>query len=210
MLAEAVTGGRHLTRDELAAELGRAGLLADFGAMLRGAPVRTQRTGHLLMHAELDLVLVSGAPRLSPGGALKQTYALFDERVGRGRAGARRGTGPAGAALFLQPRPRDGQGLLALVRADDGRHPGRTVVATGDGGDGALIRREFDGGTFFMAPAAGRTPRAPRADLLQCYDEMVMGYTPTRGYLQDPAPTHRALPGMPAQTGTAAHCSIRC
>lgn len=69
ILAEAVAGGAHKTREELAGVLEQAGFLAK--ALLRLPP-----------HARGDQQnLVSGAPVRSAGGALKQTYALFDERV---------------------------------------------------------------------------------------------------------------------------------
>ena len=75
MLANAVDGGRHLTRDQLAAQLQDAGFAAT-GLEL----------AYLIMHAEISGVLASGSPVRSPGGALKQTYALFDERVPAGPA----------------------------------------------------------------------------------------------------------------------------
>ena len=72
VLAEAVAGGVHLTREQLAARLQGAGFAAK-GLLL----------AYLIMHAEISGVLVSGAPVRSPGGALRQTYAAFDERVRR-------------------------------------------------------------------------------------------------------------------------------
>ena len=75
VLAEAVRGGHHLTREQLAAQLQDAGFAAT-GLEL----------AYLIMHAEISGVLTSGSPVRSPGGALKQTYALFDERVPAGPA----------------------------------------------------------------------------------------------------------------------------
>ena len=63
VLAAAVADGRHCTRDELASRLTEAGLLQDDGVKLNGAPVRGQRLGHLVFHAEMDRILVSGTPR---------------------------------------------------------------------------------------------------------------------------------------------------
>ncbi|HCN21880.1 MAG TPA: hypothetical protein DIT15_06480, partial [Arthrobacter bacterium] len=75
VLAEAVRGGRHLTREQLATRLQDAGFTATgFGL------------AYLIMHAEISGILASGSPVRSPGGALKQTYALFDERVPAGPA----------------------------------------------------------------------------------------------------------------------------
>lgn len=58
-IAKALTGGRYLTRDELAKHVPR------------GVPM-----AHVMMHAELERVVISGPRRKK-----QFTYALFDERV---------------------------------------------------------------------------------------------------------------------------------
>jgi hypothetical protein len=73
VLAGAVAGGHHLTRGQLAEELRAAGFEAS-----------GLRLAYIIMQAEVSGILASGAPVRSPGGALKQTYALFDERVPAG------------------------------------------------------------------------------------------------------------------------------
>jgi hypothetical protein len=65
VLTKALDGGKQLTRDELGVLLDRAGV-----------DIRPNRLANLLMQAELDGVIVSGARR----GKL-HTYMLFDERV---------------------------------------------------------------------------------------------------------------------------------
>lgn len=65
-LARALSGGKHLTRAELAKALGDAGVRAASG----------QRLAHLMMRAELDAVVCSGGRR-----GKQFTYALLDERV---------------------------------------------------------------------------------------------------------------------------------
>jgi hypothetical protein len=70
VLATAVAGGVHLTREQLADRLQDAGF-----------PATGLALAYLIMHAEISGVLASGAPVRSPGGALRQTYASFDERV---------------------------------------------------------------------------------------------------------------------------------
>lgn len=70
VLADAVRGGRHLTRPEL----GEA--LVDGGVDLAGHAEPGQRLAHLVMHAELEQVLVNGVHR-----GKQRTYALLDERV---------------------------------------------------------------------------------------------------------------------------------
>lgn len=64
-IARALEGGRHLTRTELKDALARAGIVAS-----------TQRLGHLMMQAELDAVICSGARR-----GKQFTYALLAERA---------------------------------------------------------------------------------------------------------------------------------
>jgi hypothetical protein len=206
VLGAAVAGGRQLTRDGLAAELERAGLLEDTGERLNGAPLRGQRLGHMVFHAEMDQVLVSGVPRTSDSGAVRQTYALFDERVpaltadfdrdqalaeltrryfssrgpatvkdcalwsGLTQTDVRRGLAVAGGRSQLQSFNADG---YEFVMAAGHAHPAtKAATAASDAG---------------LAPP-GAAPPAPRIDLIQCYDEYVMGYTPTRHYLGGQAP----------------------
>jgi hypothetical protein len=88
VLAGAVAGGNHLTREQLAVKLQEAGIEAS-----------GLRLAYIIMHAEVSGVLASGTPVRSRGGALKQTYALFDERV------------PAG----LQPAPAREEALAELA-----------------------------------------------------------------------------------------------
>jgi hypothetical protein len=66
VLTEKLRGGRHLTRAEIAVQLTDAGLRAD----------GTQRLAHLMMHAELDGLICSGARR-----GKQFTYRLVDECV---------------------------------------------------------------------------------------------------------------------------------
>jgi hypothetical protein len=184
-LAQALSRGPHLTREELGAVLERAGVLARTSERLRGASVYNQRLGHVVLNAELDMLLVSGTPRSTPGGTVKQSYALFDERVpaapapdrdeSLARLAGRYFTGHGPATV------KDCSLWSGLTMADIRR--GLAAAPAG-----LLECREFDGHRFYRAAAdSARAPRRPRADLLQCYDEMVMGYTPTRGYLWDGA-----------------------
>ena len=62
-------GGKHITREELVAELRKAGIATD-----------ENRAYHLFAQAELDGILCSGATRNG-----KQTYALLEERVPKTR-----------------------------------------------------------------------------------------------------------------------------
>jgi Winged helix DNA-binding domain len=64
-LESALRDGTYMTRAELAAALERAGIVA-----------AGQRLGHLVMHAELDALIVSG-----PRRGRQFTYALLEERA---------------------------------------------------------------------------------------------------------------------------------
>src|SRR5262245_22966863 len=70
-MARALRGGVQLTRQELKAVLQRAGVQAG----------SVQRLAHIVMQAEVDAVICSGALRSG-----QFTYALFDERVATSRA----------------------------------------------------------------------------------------------------------------------------
>lgn len=183
VLAEAVSGGHHLTREQLAATLQDAGF-AGKGLEL----------AYLIMHAEISGVLASGSPVRSAGGALKQTYALFDERV------------PAGPAVPLTRT----EALAELVRRyftsrgpatvkDCADWSGLTMADVRQGLQHALntdpavlAATVIDGVAFYFRPevdtgeATGQAQ--PRIDLVQCYDEYVMGYSATRHYMGGRAP----------------------
>jgi hypothetical protein len=65
VLARALEGGRHLTREELAEALA-----------VRGVPAKGERLGLMMMRAELDAIVTSG-----PRRGKRFTYALLDERA---------------------------------------------------------------------------------------------------------------------------------
>ncbi|TDL36327.1 winged helix DNA-binding domain-containing protein [Arthrobacter nitrophenolicus] len=187
VLAGAVAGGNHLTREQLAEELRAAGFEAS-----------GLRLAYIIMHAEVSGILASGTPVRSRGGALKQTYALFDERV------------PAGP----QPAPDREEALAELAfRYFTSRGPATAKDCAGWSGltvtdvrKGVRLAREarpdalaaamIDGVEHYFAAGgadpgiqAGGTPApGPRIDLVQCYDEYIMGYFATRHYMGGGAP----------------------
>lgn len=163
LLAGALANGRHLTREGVAA------LLAAHGIAAAGL-----RLGYLLMRAELDLVVCSGAPE-----GKHHTYALFDERV-------------PGAP----PLPRD-EALAELTRRYFASRGPATVrdfvwwsgltVADAKRGLAAagphLERLTTGDRTYWVAPPpsgppspAGPADPEPAAHLLQGYDEYVIAY----------------------------------
>lgn len=178
VLAGAVAGGNHLTRDELAGSLRAAGF-----------PAKGLQLAYLIMHAEVSGILVSGRPVRSAGGALKQTYALFDERVPAGSGTARADALTELVRRYFTSRGpatvKDCAGWSGLTVTD----VRRGVQQALDAHPGELAEVVIDGVDHYCA--SGELPPAgagPRIDLLQCYDEYVMGYSATRHYLGGSAP----------------------
>jgi hypothetical protein len=182
VVAAAVAGG-HRTRAELATRLDGGGLPS------AGVPMT-----YVLMRAELERVIISGA-----NAGRQRTFAAFDERV---PASAPRDRDDALAELatrYIASRgpvtDRDfaswsGFTLTdtrrsfaeAIERADAAGRPIATVDV--DGVDHLVEASALD-----PAPdgdAARDADTAPRVDLLQAYDEYIMGYAPPRAYLHRP------------------------
>ena len=157
-MEHALRDGAHLTRGELTEALRRAGVNVTAG----------ERVGHLLMQAELDHVIISGARR-----GKQFTYALFDARV------------PA-----AQPRDRD-EALLDLTRRyfatrgpatlqDFAWWSGLTVTDGKRGVEAAatfLARETLDGAVYWHARSVRASRRRSRvAHLLPNYDEYFIGF----------------------------------
>jgi hypothetical protein len=156
VMARALEGGKQLTRQELATEMRHAGLKIQ----------SVQHLAHLMMQAELDLVVCSGALR-----GKQFTYALIDERV------------PATPAL-----DRD-EALLRLTRVYfESRSPATlqdfswwSGLTSGDAKRGAEMAKlgtvTVDGRKYHTRDA--RRPaarRGPVAHLLPNYDEYFIGH----------------------------------
>jgi Winged helix DNA-binding domain len=157
-IVAALEGGRQLTRDELRQALQRVGIVAD----------STLRMGLLVMYAELEGLICSGARR-----GRQFTYALLDER-----------------APSVRPLERD-LALAELARRfflsrgpasvhDFSRWSGLTLSDARGGLEavkGQLLHEEFDGQSYWMPePAPTSADPAPVAHLLSIYDEYVSGY----------------------------------
>jgi hypothetical protein len=160
VLAKALHGGKHLTRAELAACLEQAGIVRPTDDRLR--------LTYLMMHAELEGLICSGATR-----GKQHTYALLDERVA-----------PAPAL------ERDAA-LAELTRRYFTSHGPATVkdftwwsgLSTADAKVGLEMNRPLletitvEGQAYWFAPAAPATPAAaPIAHLLPAYDEYTIAY----------------------------------
>lgn len=156
-IVRALRGGTHLTRQELKTVLQRAGIRTD----------GVQRLAHIVMQAEVDAVICSGARR----GNLP-TYALLDERVPMSRALSR-----DGALAELTRRYFRSHGPAQLP--DFVWWSGLT---TGDARRGLamaerdLDRDEIDGKAYWFARAEATTTAEPSAYLLGLYDEYLIAY----------------------------------
>jgi len=157
-IAAALEGGAQLTRIELKAVLTRAGLNTH----------GTQRLTHLIIHAELDAVICSGARR-----ANLQTYALLDDRVPRSR-----------------PRSRDDSLAELARRYFTGHGPAQlkdfswwSGLTAGDARTALALSRhhleekEVEGRTYWFSASLGSVERPERAAyLLPPYDEYLIAY----------------------------------
>ena len=171
VLTKSLRDKRQLTRTELAQNLTNAGVHAD----------GTQRLAHLMMHAELDGLVCSGARR-----GKQFTYALLDECVASTRelqreealhTLARRYFGTRGPAT-----EDDFAWWSGLTKAD-----AKLAVNSLESFESTKI----DGRTYWFRPM--RTPRRNAVvRLLPNYDEYVVSYT-------DRSATHKRVD--PQQAG---------
>ena len=162
-IARTLDGGRHATRHEIAAALGRARI-----------DTTGQRLVHLLFHAELDGLICSG-PRVGT----HLTYALLDDRVPPASEFSREDSlGRLIQRYFTSHGPATVQDAawwsgLPMRDVRDG------IALAGD----TLVRRIVDDREYWMAaegtaPAARRAARnaAPVLHLLPSFDEYTVAY----------------------------------
>ena len=167
-IAAALEGGAQLTRQELKAALVDAGV----------APGGVQRLAHLVLHAELDAIVCSGALR-----GRQFTYALLDERVPARRAPAR-----DEAVAELTRRYFTSHGPAQL--RDFVWWSGLTMTDARAGVE--MVRRHLadatiDGHTYWFSTRLRALTRPARAAwLLPPYDEYLIGYA-DRSAALDPA-----------------------
>lgn len=174
-LETALLGGAALTRDELRAVLGRAGI----------RDLATERMAHVMMVAELDGVVCSG-----PRRGRQFTYSLLEERAPGGLPLPREEALTVLAARFFASRGP------ATVQ-DFGKWAGLTAADARAGLEEAKadLRTEVVDGRQYWFPRtrAVRLP-SPSALLLSIYDEYISGYRDRSAIV---APEHaRKLVGM--------------
>jgi hypothetical protein len=157
-LANALEGGRHLTRDELRKILENAGIAVDNGL----------RMSYLLMHAELEGIVCSG-----PRRGNQFTYMLLEERAPRVRGLEREAALAELARRFFTSRgPATAQ--------DFAKWSGLTLTDARVGLEavkGGLEQETLDGQThWFLRPRTPLIPDSPAAYLLSVYDEYISSY----------------------------------
>jgi hypothetical protein len=165
LLADALQGGVHRTRKQLAAILERGGV-----PLLGGL-----RLGYLLINAELRGLICSGAPQ-----GKQQTYALLEERAPAAEPRTRE---QALAELTLRYFTSHGPATVkdlgwwsSLTMADIRR--GLELAGP------RLRHEEVDGVAYWFAGSPPATRAAsPTVHLLQGYDEYVVGYTQSKPLL---------------------------
>ncbi len=159
LLAKALQGGAQLTRTELVSVLQRAGIVTD----------NVQRIGHVLMHAELDGIICSGARR-----GKQFTYALLDERAPQARTLDRDEALAEFARRYFTSRgPATLQDFVwwsGLTVAD--ARTGLEMVTS------QLMHEVVDGQTYwFSSSTSPINDLSQTVYLLPNYDEYIVGYT---------------------------------
>ncbi len=166
-LTRSLAGGNQLTREESGAALASAGIATDNG----------QRLAYLMMQAELDGLICSGARR-----GKQFTYALLAEQAPQARVLERE------AALADLARRFFGSRGPASV-ADLAKWSGLTVADVRRGLEevkSELASMVVDGQTlWFSASASPVNTQAPTAYLLSIYDEYVSSYKDRRAMVAD-------------------------
>jgi hypothetical protein len=158
LLATVLGGGNQLTRKEIGAAMAEAGITTD-----------NLTVGFLLLHAELEQVVCSGALK-----GKQRMYALFDDQVPPATARDRdEALADLTRRYFTSHGPAtraDYQWWSSLTAADAKR--GLELVGPG------LVQTVVDGQTYWsaVAPPPGRPDPSPTAHLLQAYDEYVVAY----------------------------------
>jgi hypothetical protein len=157
-LVKALQGGRQLTRDELRAALSASGIVTE-GEL---------RMGYIMMQAELDGVVCSGARR-----GKQFTYALLDERAPQARTRS-----PEEALAELTRRYFFSRGPASVQ--DYMKWSGLTAVDARRGLESVkslLTQEVIDGQTYWFSPADPPAQgNAPSVYLLSIFDEYISGY----------------------------------
>jgi hypothetical protein len=157
LLAKVLKGGAQLTRTEIQSHLRNAGIVAD-----------GLRLAYLIMHAELQALICSGARR-----GKQFTYALLDERAPAIRSLSH---DEALAELVLRYFQSHGPATVndfvwwSGLTVTDGR-TGLEALS------GKLVSETMDGKEYWQMPTSpAQPPTSPIAHLLPNYDECLASY----------------------------------
>ena len=155
-ITKALEGGKQLTRTELAKAMQRARIRTD----------GTQRLARLVMHAELDALICSGARRGN-----QHTYALLDERVPPTKPLDRDAALTELAKRYFTTRGPatvdDFAWWSGLTKTD-----GRKGL---EGAEAGLEHEIVEGRQYWFPTPAGLKARSPLVRLLPNYDEYFIG-----------------------------------
>jgi hypothetical protein len=166
VIAESLTGGNSLTRTQLAGRLNAAGIEA-----------KGQRLGHIVMHAELDLIICSG-----PMEGKQHTYALLDERApGMSSLDGDEALAELTLRFFTGHGPATARDFMWWSSLTAAR-----VRAGLEAVKASLTSEAVDGKTYWFADAAPAPRRASTAAyLLPDYDESHVAYQDLKGVLAE-------------------------
>jgi hypothetical protein len=165
-MARVLEGGHQLTRQEIASVLQHAGLYN------RDAPGLGRRMGHIMLRAELDGVVCSGARR-----GKQFTYAMLDERAPRAKTLSRNeALGELSTRYFTSHGPATLQDFVwwSGLTVKDARAALEMVKSK-------LLVNVSGGQTYWM-PAALAPARndGRKAYLLPNFDEYIVAYADRR------------------------------
>jgi DNA glycosylase AlkZ-like len=173
LLTKALQGQKQLTRQEI------SNVLRD-GSI----PTTGFRLGFILMHAELEALICSGALR-----GKQHTYALLSERAPQAKT-----LTPDEALAELVRRYFTSHGPATLK--DFAWWSGLTIADANAGiasVKSQLAHEKIDGSEYWFAPSTPAPQEAaPICYLLSDYDEYIIAYTNRTAYLLDPQRTYRA------------------
>jgi hypothetical protein len=158
IIEKALSFGRHLIREELIAELNRAGIATD-----------QNRAAHLFERAELEKIICSGTTRNG-----KTTYALLSERVRKTRQLSRdEALAELARRYFTSRCPATLQDFAwwSGLPAREAKHALELVKST-------LTPEVIDGRTYWLTPDFTIPQQSPLCVyLLPTYDEFILSYS---------------------------------
>jgi hypothetical protein len=164
VIANALEHNRHLTRKELASTLEHSGIAAS-----------GLRLAYIIMRAELDGIICSGAPR-----GKQQTYARLDERAPEARTmDADEALNELTLRYFTSRGPATLKDYLrwSSLTAAEGKKGLHAI-------ESELEHEVIDGRTYwFTVLSRGAKKGSHTVDLVQGYDECIMSYSESRDVL---------------------------